>query len=202
VSWSLEITRRYSTRSKRNTEGNRPRSLKDCTYRSAWGLICNRPRRGAKILLASTQLGAILSFGFVRPSPRCTTERLTYAPTGACPRGAEESQANRDRLLIFDPHELVSWVKQIQLLLRFHLTPLKVDECISPPSRNSREEQSYHGLAAWHAFGSDPSVHASAQNGQIPCRVTRFGIRPACALLDGVFETGVECLEPGTGRRV
>jgi hypothetical protein len=87
------------------------------------GPIPKRARRGVKTLVASTQLGVILSFGLVRVSPRRTTERLTYAPTGACPRGAQDSQANRDHLLIFDPHELVSWVKQIQLLSRFHLTP-------------------------------------------------------------------------------
>ena len=51
------------------------------------------------------------------------SKSLTALPTGACPRGAQDSQANRDDLFIFDPHELVSWVKQIQLLSRFHLTP-------------------------------------------------------------------------------
>jgi hypothetical protein len=30
------------------------------------------------------------------------------APTRACPRGAQDSQANREDLFIFDPHELVS----------------------------------------------------------------------------------------------
>jgi hypothetical protein len=74
--------------------------------------------------LLGTQLGVILSFGYVRLSLGRTTERLAYAPIGACPRRAQDSQANRDGLFIIDPHELVSWVKQIQLLSRFHLTPI------------------------------------------------------------------------------
>jgi hypothetical protein len=41
------------------------------------GLIPKRAqRRAAKTLVASTHLGVILSFGFVRLSPRCTAERL------------------------------------------------------------------------------------------------------------------------------
>jgi hypothetical protein len=52
----------------------------------------------------------------VQISPCRTTERLAYAPTGACPRGAQDSQANRDDLFVVDAHELVSWVKQIQVL--------------------------------------------------------------------------------------
>ena len=46
---------------------------------------------------------AVLSFGFVPISPRCTTERLANAPTRACPRGAEDFQANRHDPFIFDP---------------------------------------------------------------------------------------------------
>jgi hypothetical protein len=44
-------------------------------------------------------------------------------PPGLVPCGAEDSQANREDLFIVDLYELVSWVKQIQLLARFHLTP-------------------------------------------------------------------------------
>ena len=68
------------------------------------------------------------------PAPKC----LMAFPTGACPRGAQDSQANRDHLLIFDPHELVSWVKQIQLLSRFHLTPKRLQQ--APSSLPTRSE--------------------------------------------------------------
>jgi hypothetical protein len=72
--------------------------------------------------LLGTQLGVILSFGYVRLSLGRTTGRLAYAPIGACPRGATDSWANRaGSTLRFDPHELASWVKKIRWLGWYNL---------------------------------------------------------------------------------
>ena len=43
-------------------------------------------------------------------------ESLTALRTGACPRGAQDLLANRNRHIVLRPRELVSWVKEIRWL--------------------------------------------------------------------------------------
>ena len=74
------------------------------------------PESVAAHLAARWHAGATCQRQKVALSPATTaistaclvSKSLNLAPFRACPRGAQDSQANRDDLFIFDPHELVS----------------------------------------------------------------------------------------------